>query len=217
MKHIISSLALIVLALIFFSTACSASDVPDDIRKAADNGINIFFKDSRMTGLNNLGFNNQADLDSAYAGEGFQLYAISSDRLLNESFVQDLSAMAVPTNQWLFIVHSTDGPRALLTVDIMNSKWTPVSIGAAGFARELSAIMTAWPESDGYSYRVIRVNEAGAIFVELSQGGNIVGLVPPGLRDGVYGPSAIKTSIDVLPDLKRSVEENIRAWKEDRK
>jgi hypothetical protein len=78
-------------AAIFFSASlvslCPAGGVPAEIRKAAYDGINIFFRDSRMTGLHNLGFTSQSDLDNASAGEGFQVFTIPPDRLLNKNLI----------------------------------------------------------------------------------------------------------------------------------
>jgi hypothetical protein len=167
-----------------------------------------------MTGLHNLGFKSQSDLDNAYAGEGFQVFTIPPDRLLNKNFPQDLAALVIQTNQWQFLVMSTDGAKALLAVDIMNNTWTPVSIGAAGLAKELSAIMDAWPESSGYAYRFITVNEANAEFIELSQGSKVLGIVPLGTAKKGYSSADIKSPQDMLPGLRQAAQENIRAWQQ---
>jgi hypothetical protein len=100
MKRVVLMLSMIVSVIILSGALCSAGETPADIRKAANEGINVFFRNPSMTGLHNLDFNSQADLDNASAGEGFQIFTIPPDRLINTSVPRALSALAVPTNQW---------------------------------------------------------------------------------------------------------------------
>jgi len=215
--RVLSGLIAILIFVALQISVSVAADIPADIKKAADEGINIFLKDPRMTGLQNLGFRSSSEKESAYAGEGFQIFTIPPDRLLNSSFSQDLSNLVVPTNQWQFLVNSNEGAKALLTVDIIDEKWTPVSIGAAGLAKELNMLLKKWPPSQGYQYRLIRVYQAKSDFIELSQAGQVKGIVPLSSLNAVLGgkkkafdPTDILGSQQVLDTLRPVVQRNIQ-------
>ena len=150
---------------------------PDDVRNAAQVGINVILKDSRMGNLHRLGFQSQEDIDSANLGKGFQIFTIPPDKLLNETTPLNLQALVTPTNQWQFLIAAGDKAKALLTVEFVDGKWIPVSIGSAALAKELSDFLDAWPASSGYDYRLIRVFQAKSEFIELTKGGKVIGIV----------------------------------------
>lgn len=202
------------------SSPCLASggDAPsDDIKKAAREGVSEILKDSRNGGLHRFGFKSQAEIDYSDLGEGFRIYTIHPENLLNESIPQDLQSLVVPTNQWQFMVVSGNKVYALLTVDLLNGEWKPVSIGSSELAKELSDILHAWPASSGYKYRFIRVYQANSNFIELSQRGKVLGIIPltsllaatAGETAYAFDPRDLRDPKEVLPGLRPAVKRNI--------
>jgi hypothetical protein len=169
-------------ALFFILTSklfAVASDIPsEEIKQAAKQGLVNILKDRRNGNFDKLGFRNQIEIDSADISDGFQVYTINPEKLLNDHIEQDLQSFVTPTGQWQFTVRVGVKAYALLTVDIVDEKWTPVSIGASGIAKEMSNIFETWPASSGYEYRVIRVYQASSNFVEISKRGKILGIIP---------------------------------------
>jgi hypothetical protein len=211
---------LLVFALLLFIPCIAASESPPyDIKKAAKEGIHIFLKDGRSSNLHHLGFESQADVDSAELSEEFHIFTIRPDKLLNESAVQDIDDLVVPMTQWQFLIRVRGKARALLTVDLVNGKWVPVSIGSAGLAKQLSEISAVWPMDSGYQYRLIRVYEAQSDFIELSRRGKKIGILPltsflQAIKAGekkTFDPHDLRYPKEVLTDLRPVVRENMQS------
>jgi hypothetical protein len=189
-----------------------------DIKNAAKEGIATFFKDSRSINLHRLGFESQTDIDNAELGDGFQIFTILPARLLNESASQELQHLVTPTKQWQFLILAGGKANALLTVDLVGGKWTPVSMGSSGLARELSAFLAAWPAASGYQYRLIRVYQAKSDFIELSRGGRILGIIAltaaltasKGGAMEAFDPRDLRDPKEVLSDLRPVVRQNMQ-------
>ncbi len=121
--------------------ASAVDPPPGDVSRAADEGLAIFLKNNLLSGRQYLGFTRQEDVDAAALGQGFQIFTIPPDRLLSDNTVQDLQSLVVPTTIWQFLIVTGGVPKALLTVDLVNSVWTPVSIGSSGLAKELGELI----------------------------------------------------------------------------
>jgi hypothetical protein len=200
----------------------AADRPPTDVHRAADEGLMIFLKNKPMVTRQHLGFEQQKDVDIAVLGQGFPIFTIPPEKFVNEDPSQDLQSLIVPTGFWQFLIMSGGVPKALLTVDMVNGVWTPVSIGAAGLASELGKLIEAWPSSEGYSYRIIRVYQAKSDFAELSKDGKIIGVVPFGsslvstrkaAQGGVvqqYSPRNILDAKDLLIDLRPAVMRSLQ-------
>lgn len=218
MKKLYNQLILESLFFILFVPLCFAGEEPLDVRNAADEGIRIFLKDPRMTGLHRLGFESQYDIDYAALGDGFQIFTVPTDKLLNESDSQDIQSLVTPTNQWEFLVIAGNKTNALLTVDLVDGKWTPVGIGSSGLAKKLSKLLEAWPASVGYQYRLIIAYQVNAKFVEILQGDMVIGLLPLLSSNATMGeptkefdPTDIREAKDVLNNLRSTVLRNIQS------
>lgn len=192
----------------------------EDIIKAAKEGIQVFFNNSKSEDLSRLGVKSKAQVASTDLGYGFQIYTIQPDnlqQLINETISKDYQSYLTPTNQWQFLV--TDGINAysLLTVDSVNGEWTPVSMGSSELAKELGQVLSTWPESSGYQYRFIVVYQAKSEFVELSQNGKVLGFIPmtsllAAISDNSayeFDPRDLRDPIKVLQALKPVVSRNI--------
>ena len=211
---------LVIFVFALHISLCSAGEMPSDIRNAAEDGIRIFLQDPRMTGLQRLGFESQSDIDNVAIGIWFQTFIVHSDKLLNGSDSQDFQPLATPTDQWEILVVAGKKANALLTVDFVDGKWMPVGIGAPGLAKKLGNILEAWPASSGYQYRLICLYQISEKFIELSQGGKMIGLIPLVSSNATMGepqkefdPANIRDAKEVLINLWSSVLRDIQRGK----
>jgi hypothetical protein len=150
--------------------------VPPDVRAAAEAGLGQLLGPDSGRGLDRLGFRNRAEAAAATIGDGFQVFTVQPD-LLAASESADISSVAAPSTQWLFLVTSGGTPKSILTVDQLGGVWTAVSIGGADLSEHLAALISRWPRSK-YQHRFIRSNEASAEVMEVSLGGRVLGAVP---------------------------------------
>ncbi len=219
-RPIMSKSVLLVFVFILLMPCITVGESPPyDIKNTAKEGVTVFLNDSRSSHLHRLGFESQADVDNAELGDGFHVFTIQPNKLLNETAVQDLDDLVAPTTQWQFLIRVRGKAKALLTVDLVNGKWVPVSIGSAGLAKQLSDVLEAWPTTSAYQYKLIRVYEAQADFIELSQEGKKIGILPltsllTAIKAGeknTFDPRDLRHSTEVLTDLRPVVRENIRS------
>lgn len=172
----LASAALVVVLASGTPGAAQGRVVPRDIRAAAEIGLKGLLEVDAGRGLDRLGFRDQAEAAGARIGSGFQVFTVPPDQLIGNGSA-DLTALAAPTTQWLFLVVNGTAPKAVLTVDRVNGVWTAVSIGGANLSEDLSALMARWPAS-AYQHRFIRSQQAAAEVMEISGGGRVLGAVP---------------------------------------
>lgn len=218
MKKLFCTMIAVIFIFALHISLSYADEVPPDIRNAAIKGISIFVKDPRMKGLYRLGFESQSDIDYAALVDGFQIFTVPTDKLLNEFDFQDIQSVATPTNQWEFLVVAGNKTNALLTVDLVEGRWTPVGIGSSGLAKKLGKLLEAWPASSGYQYRLIIAYQISAKFIEVSQGDIVIGLIPllgsnatMGEPKKEFDPTDIRDSKEVLINLRSAVLRNIQS------
>ena len=215
--YLLTVLLVLVFSLSALRLANAGDDPSDEIKNAAKVGVNEILKDKRNSGLHQLGFMSQDEIDSADMGDGFQIYTITPDKLLNETNPQDLHSLVVPTHQWQFMVVSGIKAYALLTIDFLDGKWKPVSIGSSDLAKELSDILKVWPASSGYEYKLIRIYQANSNFIELSQRGKVLGIIPltsllaatTGVTEHGFNPRDLCDSKEVLNGLRPIIKRNL--------
>lgn len=205
--------ALLLLALVIAFTApfqATAADAPpDDVMQAAKEGVKIHFKDRRHDHqYTYLGLNNQDELDNVELGEGFQLFTIPDNALLDGPAPQNFQSIVTPTNEWNFFVMSKHKYRAVLEVSVDEGKWTAGAIGSSRIAKEMSGFLERWPASSGYTFRFIRVYLKEDV-IELSLDGKILGIIPltqliviPERAIGVFKPSDLRNPEDMLTELQ---------------
>lgn len=159
------------------SLVSAVGSPPEEVKKAARQGIKFFIADGNLHNLQRLGFETSHDIQSAELREAFQIFTILPEMILNDRSEEDVS-LATPTNQWQFIIAVRNQPKALLTVDLVNGAWAPVSLGSSQLAQELSdfhvASATSFP---GFRYKVVRIFQAKSDLIELSQGAKVVGII----------------------------------------
>lgn len=160
--------------------------------QAAAAGISSLLHDS--TTIGHLGLSSRVSVEAATIGHGFQVHTTSFGKSATSTAVTTPEIIK-PTNLWQFILLSADNATALVTVDLVNSQWTAVSVGAAGLAKELQQVVQAWPASSGYDLQLITIYQAMCEFVKVSRYGTDVGIVPLtsarlalNMQDGAFDP-----------------------------
>jgi hypothetical protein len=212
---VLKALFVILLMLVFQPLPASSADgaPPAEVVSAAEKGMTVFVKGAEGKSLRLLGLSSAEKAQAAGLGQGFQVYAASPDGLLAGKASRTLDSIAEATNLWQFLV-LTDGKAAsLLTVDFFKGAWTPVSIGSAGLAAEMVALLNKWPASSGYGYKLIRVYQAKSDFMAIFQGANLVGIIPftsariaMGLEDTAFDPLDLHDSAGALVKLTPAVK-----------
>jgi hypothetical protein len=150
--------------------------VPPEVRAAAERGLAGLLGADAGRGLDRLGFESRAEAAGAVIGDGFQVFTVPPD-LLAASESADISTVAAPSTQWLFLVTSGGTPKSIVTVDQIGGAWTAVSIGGADMSEDLAALLARWPAST-FAHRFIRSYEAASEMMEVSRGGRVLGAVP---------------------------------------
>lgn len=147
------------------------------IVNAAREGVLTYVREIPADRVNQFGFSDRGEVEAAALGEGFRIFTVSPDALLGTA-AGDISSLAIPTALWQFLITTGGKAAALLTVDLVEGRWLPVSLGSAGLAGQLDQLMRSWPPSDGYEFRIIRIYQARSDFVEISQAGAVIGILP---------------------------------------
>jgi hypothetical protein len=199
-----------------FPLTTYAMDVPSvDIVNAAEQGLKSYLANIALQDLPNFGFKGKAQAEAAVLGHGFHVYTVPPSAFLDDS-ANDMSALAVPTTMWEFLILSKGKGAVLLKVDKIEGKWVAVSIGSSGIAGDLSTLMETWPVADGYEHRFITVFQASSDFVEISRGGKPAGIVPLISASVAMGLSSEFAPKELLaPDtgvkmIQQAVRTNIR-------
>lgn len=138
----------------------------------------------------------------------------------NADTPHDLSSLLVSTDTWQFLITTRGKAVAIITVDFMDGKWMPVSIGSSELASQLSKLLEVWPTSSGHRYRFIRVYQANSEFMELSTRDGITGIIPLGsarhalgLTKKEFDPFDIHTSADMVKQITTVVRKNVELEK----
>jgi hypothetical protein len=190
---------------------------PAAVAAAAEQGVRIFVKDPEVQNLHLFGLSGKEQIDKAALGQGFQVFSIPPDRLINQDASQNIDTLAASTNTWQFLIVTGGKAASLLTVNFFNGQWTPVSIGASGLATEVAALLKTWPSSAGYRCKLIKVYQAKSDFMEIFQGEKSLGVVPftsgriaMGLEERDFNPSDLRDSREILSKLLPVVKTNVQ-------
>jgi hypothetical protein len=213
--HVLSVFALIL--LIFPASSISREAAPQEVIRAAIDGLRPFLEAIPGQDLEHYGFASPEELARATLGKPFKVYTITPDKILNYSQEMKLSTVISPTNLWFFPVVYRGKVRTILTVDFVDGEWRAVAIGSSGLAKQLERIENKWPESDGYDHRFIRIYQAQSDFVAVSKE-RILKIVPlesaavalklKKVIEGVYG---LYSPSEMIPKLVPVVRENLQS------
>lgn len=152
----------LILLQLFFALATPnmaiANDAPsNDVKQVAEKGMRNFLRSDRLDYLHDHGFENQADLDNAVLGEGFEIFTVSLKNILDDAMPRDLQALITPTNQWNFLILVGDKAKAVMTIGLIDGNWVPLEFGSSMLAQEMQNFFAAWQGSHGgsdYHYKL---------------------------------------------------------------
>jgi hypothetical protein len=158
-------------------------------------------------GLDRLGFRAAREVSNASVGEGVRVYELQPRLLLDRADAVSFEGLLEETGMWQLLVMDGTVPKAVLTVDRHQGAIQAVSIGGAGLAEQLNALLVRWPASS-YDLRFVISHQAGAQFMEIGEGGRPVGVVPLlsarvalGL-DGGFDPNDVRSAEFALARLR---------------
>ncbi len=202
------AIAMTVCFIIFLSTGLAALEPPTEVAKAAEKGLVGFLSPGGFpAGEAGIGDWTEAKIDY-----GFQVYTVNPDTLINDR-ESTLHAMLIPTGIWRFVVSNAGHPAALVTVANVDGRWTAVSIGGTGLAKEIHAIATAWNGQKGFEARFIRVFQAKADLMEITKGDDVLGFVPFQSAKVSLRMNSLETRYDRLmyeTEIKESLRESVK-------
>lgn len=207
------------LGVFMIAQSVSATETPPaEVVNAAKEGLSTFLQAIPQQILPQFGFQSAKETEGAELGEGFQIFTIFPDQLLNDDKnLSDLDSLIVPTDLWEFLVLKDNQAKCVLTVDFFKNRWTTVGIGSSGLAVELKKIVESWPTSGGYQHTLIRIYQAKSDFVEISKEETSIGLIPltsarvaMGMADHNLNPLDLQDSRSVLSSLIPIIRENLQ-------
>jgi hypothetical protein len=127
---------------------------------AAEKGLQKFLQKIPNESKTIYGFDLNDSLELACLGKPFNLYKISPSGITQFEPGNSVNSIISKTNLWYFPVILNNEIKSLLVVDTLNGKWTAVSLGYKKLAGELSKIRKQWPESKGFTPKIIIVFQA---------------------------------------------------------
>jgi hypothetical protein len=105
-------------------------------------------------------------LSNATIGQGFEMYFVDPHALLSG---KRLDQSLYGSGEWRFVVVLDGKGVGLITVALMNGKWTMVEAGASELAGELDTVSTRYAQQAPQArLRFVRSQQAVADFVEVS-------------------------------------------------
>lgn len=147
----------------------NAETPPDEVVRAARDGLSVFLAAIPEGELSFYGFANKDELKQATIGASFRIYTIAPDNILSYRGDADISSLLYATDHWVFLVTCSGKARVLLTVVPMEGIWEAVDLGGTSTAAELQEITDTWAASDGYDTKFIRIYQASSDFVLLTK------------------------------------------------
>lgn len=222
----VKNIALVIILTLNCSTSHANPGVApsEGIKKVAKEGMKDFLKSDRIEHLHNQGFDSEDDLKNATLGDGFEIFTISPEKILDESSSQNLQSLVTSTKQWCFFITVNGEIKTIVTVALIDDKWTTTELGSPEFAKIMGKLFSIWPASAGYRFRYVRVYQANASFVEVYLRDELIGIVPSktlmgylGITLEEYDPTNLVSPNGVRAALRPAVKHNIEEWKHSNK
>lgn len=189
----------------------------EEMEQVAREGIISFLGESSPKELTLFGFADTAEVRSATIGEGFEILAAQPKDLKEGQKLESLASITQPAAQWVFVVYASGKPACLITLAQVDGKWAAVSIGGSGLSKELHLLTQSYPKSRGYAYKLVRVYQVRADFVEVykdskSQGAvaMISGRIITGNQNDPFDPEKLMQPEKIVDTITPIVREALR-------
>jgi hypothetical protein len=152
------------------------------------------------------------DLQAATVGYGFQVYDADPTSLMAG---ESLDRSVHPTATWRFCVMLDGRPVGLMTVAQGASGWEAVSMGGAGLAKEVDAVVYARAGKPPAQLRYVRVPQATADFIEVGSADSARFVPLQAARESLRlaasdkGVDASLADAQLQPQLRDAVSRNL--------
>jgi hypothetical protein len=199
---------------LFSAPILAEEEIPAAAVVAAQEGLLPLLEAIPVADLGHFNFSDRGEVDQAELGEPFMIYTILPERILNYKSGTSVESIISPTGVWLFPVVSNGEVRTLLTVDFVEGEWRAVSIGGSGVAKQWASITGDSSSAGGSNYKFVRVYQATADFVLMSniKGTKMMPMESARISLELEGEGACDPSKMIL-ELQDPVRKNIEAFK----
>lgn len=157
------------LLILITTIGWSSENVPEQVLKAAEVGLEPFLNAIPASEITHYGFSNSHEIKGAYLGKPIKMYTILPKNLITDNFENQLSSIVTATNQWFFPVKYKNSIKTILTVDLVSGKWKAVAIGSSGLAKQLEEAKVNWPATKGYKFQFVRIFQAQSDLLIITQ------------------------------------------------
>lgn len=176
-------------------SSSSANPVPAEVVQAAEEGLGSIPETAGKT---------------LTLGEFFLVHTMDPDAVMAAD--DNAGSLIQSTGMWRVMVLENGRPQAMMTIDKVEGQWQVGAFGGAGIADELAQIRKAWPRSEGYELRMVRLYQARADVGELTQGSRAFGFVPLtsarmafGMEKRGFDPRDVQAGAGVLAASKQAI------------
>ncbi|WP_372371017.1 papain-like cysteine protease family protein [Candidatus Uabimicrobium sp. HlEnr_7] len=154
---------LAVFAMVFVSAA------PEDVVKAAQQGMHSFLNSIPEAMLSEYGFDSEEELEQCQLGAPFQLKTITPNKLRSYNINDTVQSMTKDTGVWYFTIVCSGENKTILSVAKIDNQWQAVSLGNIPLANQLQSIESTWAQNRGFSPQIIVVYQAQQYFFHIPQ------------------------------------------------
>jgi hypothetical protein len=151
----------------------AATEAPREVYEAARRDLRGLLASITSKNFRRFNFSSLDELQTATVGTPYPMFLVDRNAIAEASPEAPIFDVAKPASQWLFPVISDGKYCTILTVALMQGRWTGVEVGASDLAPEFSSVATRWPASQGYQCIFVRSEETFSEFVILLHQGAI--------------------------------------------
>lgn len=209
---IITSICIFFLLLPFSTFAQNnTSTIPKEVITTAQEGLNSL--KSRID-YKNFGYSSPEALNSAYIGDGFSVYNVDSNKLLQSNTENDdFLSLKTSSNEWIFLVMLDNKAVSLLRVAKQEGQYAVVYFG--GNSSELHSALQNFKKTltekgnKNPNTKLVSIGWDEFFLVEKAKGKEyILSSKNPDEYNKSFNNTTLRTSNEVLTPLKQIVKEN---------
>jgi hypothetical protein len=149
-----------------------------EVMAAAREGLISRVKKRKIEERRFLGFESQDDIDNAELGEGFKVFGMDTNKILGESVPPDFQSVSVGSGGWHFPIVANGKTVTQIGCRLANGIWRCRDLGPAGLGKAVAELRTIFPASSGYQFRIVSTIVGAKTYIEISQGGKVLGAFP---------------------------------------
>jgi len=217
-KSLLSVAALCVILLAH--SGLLAENCPPEVSEVAAKNLGQMLQALPESQLRDFGFLNEGEIKEAKLGSPFRVCMIPPDRILNYTKGMSTNDIISELDAWIFPVVSGGQARCTLRVERIDGKWEAAALGGSLLAAELSKIENRFPRSGERELKFVKVFQAAADFVAISDKGEETKLVPLHsatsalqLDKSITAAPSTYTLDEIIPKLAPVVRANIAGSK----